>query len=65
MIDMPNEDADTDYWDASDLVSKSNANKIFKVRRYICRVCKMKFRTRKDTQAHLNNEHRKIKTKGQ
>ncbi len=30
-----------------------------KVRRLICRVCKLKFRTRQDTQEHIRREHRR------
>ena len=28
-------------------------------RRLICRVCKLKFRTRQETQAHIKREHRR------
>jgi hypothetical protein len=54
------EDAEADYWDASDPLPRSHFKNMFKVRRYICRVCKMKFHTRRDTQAHIKDEHRKI-----
>ena len=30
-----------------------------KVRRLICRVCKLKFRTRQKTQEHIRREHRR------
>lgn len=30
----------------------------FRVRRLICRVCKLKFKTRQETQAHIKREHR-------
>ena len=33
--------------------------KRLRVRRLICRVCKLKFRTRQETQAHIKREHRK------
>ncbi|HEY7571626.1 MAG TPA: hypothetical protein VH796_09680 [Nitrososphaeraceae archaeon] len=29
-----------------------------KTRRLICRVCRLKFRTRQETQAHIRREHR-------
>ena len=31
----------------------------FRVRRLICRVCKLKFRTRQETQEHIRREHRR------
>ncbi|MGH9976081.1 MAG: hypothetical protein ACRD8Z_09650 [Nitrososphaeraceae archaeon] len=61
--DMLNDDAEADYWDASDWLSESHVKNVFRVRRYICRVCKMKFQTRRDTQAHLKDKHRKIRGK--
>ena len=33
--------------------------KKLRVRRLICRVCKLKFRTRQETQAHIKSEHRR------
>ena len=33
--------------------------KRLRVRRLICRVCKLKFRTRQETQAHIKREHRR------
>ena len=33
--------------------------KRLKVRRLICRVCKLKFRTRRETQEHIKCEHRR------
>ena len=39
--------------------SKSDYTKRFKVRRHICRVCKLKFRTRQETQEHIRREHRR------
>jgi hypothetical protein len=38
---------------------KSDYMKRLRVRRLICRVCKLKFRTRQETQAHLTREHRR------
>jgi hypothetical protein len=42
--DMLNDDTEANYWDASDWLSESHVRNVFKVRRYICRVCKMKFK---------------------
>jgi hypothetical protein len=39
--------------------SKSDYTKRLRARRLICRVCKLKFRTRQQTQAHLKHEHRR------
>jgi hypothetical protein len=39
--------------------SKSDYTKRLRVRRLICRVCKLKFRTRQETQAHIKREHRR------
>lgn len=36
--------------------------KKLRARRLICRVCKLKFTTRKETQAHIKREHRKLHT---
>ena len=36
---------------------KSDYTKWLRVRRLICRVCKLKFRTRQETQAHIRREH--------
>lgn len=33
--------------------------KQLRVRRLICRVCKLKFRTRQETQDHIRREHRR------
>ena len=38
---------------------KSDYTKRLRVRRLICRVCKLKFRTRQETQAHIKREHRR------
>lgn len=59
MNSMPYEDSQAEYWDVLDYLSESYIKKVFKVRRYICRVCKMKFSTRRDTQAHIKDEHHK------
>jgi hypothetical protein len=45
------------------LVSESYVKNVLKVRRYICRVWKMKFQTRGDIQAHIKDEHPKIRGK--
>lgn len=42
--------------------SYSYLKKRFKVRRLICRVCKLKFRTREEIQDHIKREHRRIQT---
>lgn len=42
--------------------SYSYLKKRFKVRRLICRVCKLKFRTREEIQDHIKLEHRRIQT---
>ena len=41
---------------------KSDYTKRLRVRRLICRVCKLKFRTRQETQAHIKREHRRLQT---
>lgn len=41
---------------------KSAYVKKLRTRRLICRVCKLKFTTRKETQAHIKREHRKLQT---
>ena len=38
---------------------KNDYTKSLRVRRLICRVCKLKFRTRQETQAHIKREHRR------
>ena len=62
--DMPDEDdkqgEDSNYLDIIRSPSYSYLRKRFKVRRLICRVCKLKFRTREETQAHIKREHRKL-----
>ena len=37
---------------------KSDYAKRLRVRRLVCRVCKLKFRTRQETQEHIRREHR-------
>jgi hypothetical protein len=50
------------YLDIIRSPSYNYLKKRFKVRRLICRVCKLKFRTREETQAHIKQEHRRIQT---
>jgi hypothetical protein len=52
---------DSNYFDIQS-PSYSYLKKRFKGRRLICRVCKLKFRTREETQAHIKQEHRRIQT---
>ena len=62
--DMSDEDDElgenSNYLDIIKSPSYSYLKKRFKVRRLICRVCKLKFRTREETQAHIKREHRKL-----
>ena len=53
---------DGNYLDIIQSPSYSYLKKRFKGRRLICRVCKLKFRTREETQAHIRQEHRRIQT---
>jgi hypothetical protein len=54
---------DSNYLEIIQSPSYSYLKKQFKVRRLICRVCKLKFRTREETQAHIKREHhRRIQT---
>jgi hypothetical protein len=53
---------DGNYLDIIQSPSYNYLKKRFKVRRLICRVCKLKFRTREETQAHIKREHRRIQT---
>jgi hypothetical protein len=39
--------------------SKIDYTRRVKVRRLICRVCKLKFRTRRETHEHIRREHRR------
>jgi hypothetical protein len=48
------------YLDIIQSPSYRYLKKQIKVRRLICRVCKVKFRTREETQAHIKQEHRRI-----
>jgi hypothetical protein len=63
--DMSEEDdelvEDSNYLDIVQSRSYSYPKR-FKVRRLICRVCKLKFRTREETQTHIKREHRRIQT---
>ena len=42
---------------------KSAYAKKLRARRLICRVCKLKFTTRRGSQAHIKREHRKLQTR--
>ena len=53
---------DGNYLDIIQSPSYSYPKKRFKVRRLICRVCKLKFKTREEIQAHIKREHRRIQT---
>jgi hypothetical protein len=55
-------DEDGNYLDIIQSPSSSYLKKRFKVRRLICRVCKLKFRTREEIQTHIKREHRRIQT---
>ena len=44
------------------IIPKSEYAKRLRVRRLICRVCKMKFRTRQEAQTHIKAEHRRLQT---
>lgn len=55
-------DEDGNYLDIIQSSSYSDLKNRLKVRRLICRVCKLKFRTREETQAHIKREHRRIQT---
>ena len=39
---------------------KTDYTNRLKARRLICRVCRLKFRSRQDTQAHIRREHRRV-----
>lgn len=47
-----------EYLDAEG-TPKSDYTKRLRVRRLVCRVCKLKFRTRQETQDHIRREHRR------
>ena len=53
---------DGNYLDIIQSPSYSYLKKRSKVRRLICRVCKLKFKTREEIQAHIKREHRRIQT---
>jgi hypothetical protein len=53
---------DGNYLNIIQSPSYSYLKKRFKVRRLICRVCKLKFKTREEIQAHIKREHRRIQT---
>jgi len=53
---------DSNYFDIAQSPLYRYLKKRFKGRRLICRVCKLKFRTREETQAHIKQEHRRIQT---
>lgn len=60
--DKPQEVGDLIY--ANEYLGAVGTSKIdymgrLKVRRLICRVCKLKFRTRRETQEHIRREHRR------
>ena len=55
-------DEDGNYLDIIQSPSYSDLKKRLKVRLLICRVCKLKLRTREETQAHIKREHRRIQT---
>jgi hypothetical protein len=55
-------DEDGNYLDIIQSSSYSDLKNRLKVRRLICRVCKLKFRTREETQSHIKREHRRIQT---
>jgi len=47
--------------------SRSRKNEFMidlRIRRLICRVCKLKFATRRETQEHLKREHRRVQARG-
>ena len=58
----PQEDGDLFYaGEYLEITGTPNGDytKRLRVRRLICRVCKLKFRTRQETQAHIKREHRR------
>ena len=55
-------DEDVNYLDIIQSPSYSHLKKRFKVRPLICRVCRLKFRTREETQAHIKQKHSRIQT---
>lgn len=62
--DKPQEDDDLIYaGEYLDIVGipKTDYAKRLRVRRLICRVCKLKFRTRQETQEHIKRQHRRLR----
>lgn len=43
---------------------KTDYMKRLRIRRLICRVCRLKFRTRQETQVHIRREHRIVQVNG-
>jgi hypothetical protein len=41
-------------------IPKTDYAKRLRIRRLICRVCKLKFRTRQETQEHIKHQHRRL-----
>ena len=61
--DNSHEDDDLIYADEcldNRRTQKIDYMKRLRIRRLICRVCRLKFRTRQETQVHIRLEHRKI-----
>jgi hypothetical protein len=50
--------SDINYFDIVQSPSYRYLKNQYKVRRLICRVCRLKFRTREETQAHIKQEHK-------
>jgi hypothetical protein len=47
-----------EYLDIAETPKSDYAMRL-RVRRLVCRVCKLKFRTRQETQEHIRREHRR------
>lgn len=65
--EKPHEDDDLIYADEYLDITRTSKNdyaKGLRVRRLICRVCRLKFRTRQETQAHIKREHRRVQANG-
>ena len=43
---------------------KTDYMKRLRIRRLICRVCRLKFKTRQETQDHIKSKHRKAQVNG-
>jgi hypothetical protein len=52
-------DEDSNYSDIMGSPHYRHIRKRFKVRRLVCRVCKLKFSSRHETQDHIKREHRR------